>query len=103
MFQQNNQTHFITACGQKPTNMEKYIQTNDNGQQFIQVQAQAKQFDNTSIRVPMAASMHDEIIVTYFIWGHTFELTWQFGEMKYEPTTKQVQDLYNMLEQYSTH
>ena len=83
--------------------MEKYIQTNDNGQQFIQVQAEAKQFDDTSIRIPMAASTYDDIIVTYFMWGHTFEITWQFGEMKYEPTTKQVQDLYNMLEQYSTH
>ena len=44
--------------------MEQYIQTNEQGQQYIQVQAQAKQFESNSIRVPMAASMHDEIIVT---------------------------------------
>ena len=80
-----------------------YMQTNEQGQQFIQVQAQAKQFDNNSIRIPMAASMHDEIIVTYFTWGNKFEITWQYGEMKYEPTQQQVADLYNMLEQYSTH
>lgn len=80
-----------------------YIQTNEQGQQYIQVQAQAKKFDDTSIRIPMAASMHDEIIITYFMWGSRFEITWQFGEMKYEPTKQQVADLYAMLEQYSTH
>lgn len=80
-----------------------YMQTNEQGQQFIQVQAQAKQFDNNSIRIPMAASMHDEIIVTYFTWGGKFEITWQYGEMKYEPTKQQVADLYSMLEKYSTH
>lgn len=80
-----------------------YMQTNEQGQQFIQVQAQAKQFDNNSIRIPMAASMHDEIIVTYFTWGGKFEITWQYGGITYEPTKQQVADLYSMLEQYSTH
>lgn len=84
--------------------MEQYIQTNEQGQQYIQVQAQAKQFESNSIRVPMAASMHDEIIVTYFTQGISrFEITWQYGQMKYEPNRQQVADLFAMLEQYSTH
>ena len=84
--------------------MEQYIQTNEQGQQYIQVQAQAKQFESNSIRVPMAASMHDEIIVTYLTSGISrFEITWQYGQMKYEPNRQQVADLFAMLEQYSTH
>ena len=79
-----------------------YIQTDIQGQQFVQVQADAKTFDDTSIRIPMAASTYDDIIVTYFVSTNTFEITWQYGEMKYEPTKQQVADLYAMLEQYST-
>lgn len=101
-----------THWGDKKERMEKnrqiierikpYWQTNAYGLEYLQITAPASKFKDTSIRIPMAASPSDDIILTCFAGGK-FELTWQFGEMNYQAHAQQIRDLYNMLEQYSTH
>ncbi len=81
--------------------IKPYWQVNPEGEKYLQIIAQAKQFDN-SIRILIAACPDDDIIVTCFADGK-FNITWQYGEMKYQAAAQQLRDLYDMLEKYSTH
>jgi hypothetical protein len=82
--------------------LKPYWQVTPGGEEYLQIIAQARKLQETSIQIPMAVSPDDDIFVTCFAGGK-FEITWQYGEMRYQAAAQQLRDLYSMLEQYSTH